>query len=123
MARYWRQYHQKRLLIYYTQILRVPTATPRCAVQRKGCQDDFSLDARMCTGKEFWLSPNAEAPAFVGAWIHSVGFIGIGPSTCSGWRNTGSNGMVVMTDGKPSNLAVDAGCGTARPVTCCAPAQ
>ncbi len=26
----------KRLLIYSTQILRVPTATPRCAVQRKG---------------------------------------------------------------------------------------
>ena len=23
------------------------------------CQDDFTLDARMCTSKEFWLSPNA----------------------------------------------------------------
>ncbi len=36
------------------------------------CHDDFGPDARMCTSKEFWLSPNAEAPG-ASAWMHAVG--------------------------------------------------
>ncbi len=34
------------------------------------CQDDFGAGSRMCTSKEFWLSPNAEAPT-VNSWLHS----------------------------------------------------
>ena len=82
------------------------------------CQEDFGASARMCTGEEFWLSPNATAPAAI-AWVHSVGFIGLsqGRSSCNGWTSTGDNGQGVTTSGKPSGLL----CDVARPVTCCAP--
>ena len=92
------------------------------------CQDEFSLDARMCTSKEFWLSPNAEAPSFADAWLHSDrqgssnDFTGIVINfNCLGWSASGfSTGYGVTTAGKP---AIGLSCAIDRPVTCCAPAQ
>ena len=99
------------------------------------CQDDFGLDSRMCTSEEFWLSPNAEAPAApaagaADAWLHiqslTVDFAGLaqnppadGSINCRGWTNLDTVTVVVTTDGKP-NLAT---CNVTRPVTCCAPIQ
>jgi len=92
------------------------------------CQDDFGPNSRMCTGEEFWLSPNAEAPA-ADAWLHptlvsdSSEFSGVSgapsPLTCGGWTNSsaGNRGLVVTTAGKP---LTPQGCDMLRPVTCCA---
>ena len=57
------------------------------------CQDDFGPDARMCTDKEFWLSPNAEAPAFASSWLHPV----LGSSDFL--RHTSGNCDEGLTDG------------------------
>ena len=90
------------------------------------CQDDFGPEARMCLDREFWLSPNAEAPTTSAAWLHetvgttNTGFIGIGRSTsCAGW-SSGVTGSVVTATGLADN---NASCVILRPVTCCAPAQ
>ena len=95
------------------------------------CQDDFGLDARMCTSKEFWLSPNAEAPG-ADAWLHTKPFqtTAFSPTdftgfanpieNCRGWTITAAGAAaIVTTDGKP---AIE-GCNLARPVTCCEPIQ
>ena len=95
------------------------------------CQDDFGLDARMCTGEEFWLSPNAEAPS-ADAWLHNKPFqsTAFSPTdftgfahpneNCRGWTITaGGVAAIVTTDGKPAIVS----CDIARPVTCCAPIQ
>jgi len=96
------------------------------------CQDDFGPDVRMCTSEEFWLSPNAEAPA-ADAWLHPTLVPGLGDfsaggggeaqfMSCNGWRSAfdSSRGLVVTTAGKPDILL---GCDMLRPVTCCAPIQ
>ncbi len=95
------------------------------------CQDDFGPDARMCTSKEFWLSPNAEAPS-ADAWLHTKPFqtTAFSPTdftgfanpieNCRGWTITAAGAAaIVTTDGKP---AIE-GCNLARPVTCCEPIQ
>ncbi len=91
------------------------------------CQDDFGPDARMCIGREFWLSLNAKAPSTESAWLQhgtdpsSSAVGGIGLLNCNGWTSTlGFSGSVVTTDGKPSTLTCNA---VSRPVTCCAPLQ
>lgn len=72
------------------------------------CQDDFGDLARLCTSKEFWLSPGAEAPSAVDAWIHNVissdgppfDFTGFGTETnCDGWTVTGGRGNLVTVAG------------------------
>ncbi len=96
------------------------------------CQDDFGLDARMCTGEEFWLSPNAEAPS-ADAWLHNKPFqsTAFSPTdftgfahpneNCRGWTITAAGiAGVVTTDGKPGQIGCSA---IVRPVTCCAPIQ
>ncbi len=91
------------------------------------CQDDFGPDARMCTSKEFWQSPNADKPA-EDAWLHSdrqgenIDFTGLGNrnANCDAWNtNVGGTGIVVTTDGRVAQPS----CTVARPVTCCAPIQ
>ena len=93
------------------------------------CQGDFVLDARMCTDEEFWLSPNAEAPA-ADAWFHhrilSLGTDYTGFPTnalnCGGWTiTTSGSAIVVTTDGKPDIVTCSPP--ASRPVTCCAPIQ
>ena len=86
------------------------------------CQDDFEADARMCLDWEFWLSPNAEAPATSDAWLHDTGFIGLGLTTsCGGWSSgTAGTGSVMTATGLANS---NASCAILRPVTCCAPIQ
>ncbi len=89
------------------------------------CQDDFGPDARMCTDKEFWLSPNAEAPAFASSWLHPVlgssDFLRHTSGNCGAWSSplSTARGRVIKPDGKPNKVS----CDIARPVTCCAPIQ
>ncbi len=89
------------------------------------CQDDFGPDARMCTDKEFWLSPNAEAPAFASSWLHPVlgssDFLRHTSGNCGAWSSplSTARGRVIKPDGKPNKVS----CGIARPVTCCTPIQ
>jgi len=95
------------------------------------CQDDFGPDTRMCTSEEFWLSPNAEAPA-ADAWLHftylgtNTDFSGLEGAastlTCGGWKSPSANqrGLVVTTAGKAD---LPMGCDMLRPVTCCEPIQ
>ena len=94
------------------------------------CQDDFGDLALMCTSKEFFRSPNAEAHPddLIHTWLHpdlasrDSDFSGVrtnGSSiSCSAWAVTGGIGLSI-NQGK----ARTAGCGTPRPVTCCAPLQ
>jgi hypothetical protein len=91
------------------------------------CQDDFGADARMCLDWEFWLSPNAEAPATEDAWLHGTSGVGpldfIGRGTgqaCVGWTDVTNQGITVTPTGLPNRFAT---CNGLRPVTCCAPAQ
>ena len=88
------------------------------------CQDDYGPDARMCLDREFWLSPNAEAPTASAAWLHEAAnqpFTGFtSTSSCFGWSESNSPtfGSAVLTTGLP----IRATCDVPRPVTCCAPA-
>jgi len=100
------------------------------------CQDDFGPNSRMCTSEEFWLSPNAEAPA-ADAWLHpvfleerSLDFSGVEQAnstlSCAGWTSIGdaTPGLVVTTAGKSAvRSTFGFSCNVARPVTCCAPIQ
>ena len=81
------------------------------------CQDDFGPNSRMCTSEEFWLSPNAEAPAAQSSWFLTDGVTGGNQHTCNAWTSTtdGIFGLVVTTDGKTGK----GGCDVAHPVTCC----
>jgi len=89
------------------------------------CRDDFGPEARMCLDREFWLSPNAEAPATDDAWLHvavNQSFTGSSPTnSCGGWSSSNSSGVgsTVLTTGLPARST----CNTFRPITCCAPAQ
>jgi hypothetical protein len=104
------------------------------------CQADYGATARMCTSREFWLSPNAVAPAD-NAWLHpeiiaidrastinrsweyAMDFTGQRANehnlSCRGWtlNNAGQKGFVVTPSGKPGS----AFCGQSLRVTCCAP--
>ena len=72
------------------------------------CQDDFGPDARMCTDKEFWLSPNAEAPAFASSWLHPVlgssDFLRHTSGNCGAWSSplSTARGRVITPDGTPN---------------------
>ncbi len=91
------------------------------------CQNDFGPDARMCTSREYFRSPNAEDvigqnPSAIRreAWIHPTfgsnnDFSGINAATCISWKVTTSSGLTVGDDGIFSNLP----CDIDRPVTCC----
>jgi hypothetical protein len=90
------------------------------------CQLEFGSSARLCTSKEFWLSPNATAPATVSAWLHPIPFSSGGsdfsggtPESCNGWRDGTSNlnGLVVNTAGKPDISR----CDLQSCVACCVP--
>jgi hypothetical protein len=103
------------------------------------CQADFGETARICTSREFWLSPNAKAPTSSegDAWIHPEphdsgggggttdfsGYVIDGYSkspACNGWNDNTSSvvGLIVRdTDGIPSH----ADCINVFRVTCCAP--
>jgi len=101
------------------------------------CQDDFGPQARMCTEKEFHLSPNAAPPASTDAWLHPTifgDFTFLGhhsgkPTndffrerfTCEFWNNNSATlqGFAVDTNGRTQTRD----CDVDRPVTCCAPAQ
>ncbi len=85
------------------------------------CQDDFGPDARMCTGEEFWLSPNAEAPLALAAWLHSasVFLVGAMSANCVSWSTTSSSATVILSTGQFKGR----GCILNFPVTCCGPAQ
>ena len=95
------------------------------------CQLDFGPDARMCTSKEFWLSPNA-TESLTRAWLHPR-IVGGGNAafefgasdllaTCArGWRDSTNNNRG-LTVGENGHFFQDF-CGTPRPVTCCAPAR
>ena len=95
------------------------------------CQLDFGPDARMCTSKEFWLSPNA-TESLTRAWLHPriVGggnefaefATARGANNCLGWSDStfDRRGFTVGENGH--FFTVDR-CITPRPVTCCVPAQ
>ena len=60
------------------------------------CQADFVPLARTCTGKEFWLSPNATGPGAAStAWVHPVRFILETFRNCEGWVNDAAQGLAV----------------------------
>ena len=97
------------------------------------CQADFGPDSRMCTSKEYALSPNAGVPGF-NAWVHPVPGLASstdfteGPDSCvgsfGGWSNADSakSGMTVDPNGHISNivsLTINATCDAPRSVTCC----
>ena len=90
------------------------------------CQADFGRRSRMCTSQEYFLSPGATIPGFLGAWVHPVtggGNIDFSrrqnPPACvngGAWeRSAGELGMIISNSGA---MDVDS-CGIARPVTCC----
>jgi len=98
------------------------------------CQAEFpdlGTEVRMCTSKEFLLSPVQAAPG-APAWVHPMrdffSFESAVPLirfSCQLWNSivVGVQGFVVGTDGKVSTA--DAGganieCNVDRPVTCCA---
>ncbi len=86
---------------------------------------------RLVNIKEFFLSPNAEAPT-ADAWIHNtittvtadgdLDFTGFASAVinCGGWTVTAGIGSLVTVDGK-SGRTVNPDCNTLRPVTCCVP--
>ena len=90
------------------------------------CQADFGSSARLCTSKEFFLSPTATAPT-TDSWCHpSPGgqfgqydftgmFLSADGSTCDGWGNTSGSGFLIRSVGRPGTGA----CSVARPVACC----
>ncbi len=93
---------------------------------------DFGTQVRMCTSKEFLLSPVQAAPV-VPAWVHPMrDFVSfevppLQRFSCRLWDTIVVDGIVsgfvVGTDGKVSKN--DAGgatiqCNVDRPVTCCA---
>jgi hypothetical protein len=88
------------------------------------CQVDYGSSARMCTSKEFWLSPNATAPTTNPAWLHpstSDGNDFSAPGgSCVAWTDGTSNavGLVVGTSGKPE---FSHRCDFQGLVTCCVP--
>ena len=96
------------------------------------CQDDFGPEARTCTSREFWLSPNAEAHQddLIYTWLHpdrvtnNLDFSGVvtasDSSSCSAWTRPEDNIRALSVNQGKSRLAA---CDILRPVTCCAPVQ
>lgn len=88
------------------------------------CQIDHGPSARMCTSKEFWLSPKAIAPTASAAWLHPTSFndtlgdFSLADRACFGWTGVTSpsaSGLIVAITGKPSF----ASCDSQLLVTCC----
>ncbi len=117
----------------FTDVANFEDGDAEFAGMHAACQAEFpelGTQVRMCTSKEFLLSPVQEAPD-VPAWVHPVrDFFPVVTtnfviSSCILWTTTAEDvrGLVVGTDGKVS--IKDAGgadilCNVARPVTCCA---
>ena len=90
---------------------------------------EFGPNARTCTSKEFWLSPNAEIPTTGSAWMMAslvggdkLDFTGrVRTTNCSHWNspNVGTRGLAVTTTG----VSLLESCDVPRLVTCCAPIQ
>ncbi len=120
--------------IGFTSAAHVEDGDAGFAGMHAACQAEFpelGTQVRMCTSKEFLLSPMQAAPV-VPAWVHpmrdffsaEVG-VPLHRFSCRLWDSivVGVQGFVVGTDGKVST--VDAGganiqCNVDRPVTCCA---
>ena len=79
------------------------------------CQAHFSPDARMCEGREFFMTPDPPRPTeFTSAWINT-------DNNCGDWTDTDAKTDFLVTwNGQPPNQT---SCLIARPVTCCVPAQ
>ena len=77
------------------------------------CQDDFSPDARMCEGWEFFMAENPPRPTVSdSAWINT-------DNNCRNWTDTvAKTDFLVTRNGRPPNQT---SCLTRRPVTCCVP--
>ncbi len=87
------------------------------------CQDDFGLGARMCSGIEFYYSPNATAPA-AEAWVtfdENPNNVAI---PCDYWTSPGSvNGTILQNSSGKVRLRDTTVCTSVLPVTCCSPIQ
>ncbi len=89
------------------------------------CQDDFgNPDARICTSTEYVLSPTAVLPSS-DSWIQYGGpggsEITADGANCENWTRSPGTGWTARTDGTFGTT--QDGCGTSKPVTCCAPIQ
>ena len=81
----------------------------------EACQDDFGLEARVCSETEFLQSPNVEIPSSF-AWLGATS-----SSNCNYWSSSLGTALVVedfAASGK-IRLRVEA-CTSELPITCCA---
>jgi hypothetical protein len=109
----------------------------------KVCQDAYANDeARMCTSKEFWTSPNIESPVGSAAWIQpsivatyvlstelfprfadfSGGYFKLTHANCLQWSSAATNvniqGACII---EGLGAVTYCGCDQDLMVTCCAP--
>ena len=89
------------------------------------CQDDFGLDARVCTQTEFFQSPNVEIPSS-SAWLGSS-TIPTSGGTCNYWGTSvpllGTGQVVVDFEASGKIRLLAEVCASELPVTCCARLQ
>ena len=84
------------------------------------CQLDFNNpETRMCTDKEYTLSPNASRPVGRSAWIQLDGsYLNSNFGDCAKWTDMGSTRTgEIVTEGSG---ILGGSCSSARPITCCA---
>ena len=87
------------------------------------CQADFGPNARVCTTREFWLSPTTELPDSE-AWVFQADLnwnnIGVSGGNCFLWTDTSVVGQTIAKIPPSSSFE---SCTSILPVTCCAPLQ
>ena len=89
----------------------------RIAALHGPCRDDFGPKARMCTTREFILSPGKRGPSTPSWIIPNLILGGKDSSDRLYCGEVSGTGLVVLPAGKVH----EGYCNVSRPVTCCAP--